>query len=160
MSQTEFETFASFAFWLQEDMAPVCWHVLSWQGVRKAIGYLSIWRPWSLRQQPTSCLEGCYLCRAHQPTDSDGQTWLRQIGDAEKDCQVTEATSSFTHLHRVWGFFFFLSLLFLFQNLHHIICVSENMFASSSHSGDHPTCEQRVGFSGHLVDGPPPPQLH
>lgn len=55
--RTQSETFACFAFWLDKDTVAVCWHVLSWQGVRKAVGSVSISRPWVLHQQPTSCLQ-------------------------------------------------------------------------------------------------------
>lgn len=81
-------------FWL--DMVPECWRVLSRRGVGKALGYLSIWKPWSMHQHHTSSLPACYLCRAHYPADSDRQTGVRQIGDAEKSLSGHQGCTSWT----------------------------------------------------------------
>lgn len=81
-------------FWL--DTVPECRHVLSRRGVGKALGYLSIWKPWSMHQHHTSSLQACYLCRAHYPADSDRQTGVRQIGDAEKSLSGHQGCTSWT----------------------------------------------------------------
>lgn len=114
-------------YWWWPGTVPLCWHVLSWQGVRKAIGYLSIWRPRSLSQRPTTSLvtsaEHINQLTVTGRPDSDRSGMQKRL-PGHHSC-ISFPTFS------LWGRCFVLVFSsYCIQNLDRKVCVSEDVFLS------------------------------